>query len=306
VRTPVAMAISAVLSLPLLVLHVSRFTDIRFALGKVLPLAVFTTGIVIIGVYGDQYRAYAYIAAVTLVVGYVTVTFRRWSQGRQALKEKRIAELRDAVSRLQVRYADEVEGSAARLTAAIAEVNRILKTVPESKGSRIHLKGHRSAAESLLEAQKNLKKQMPDFLPSDYSMGIIELVDKQRTINNFEKAVDAHVRTVDEILRGLGLELEAWKPSRPPAPSEGVTEPKPGTADKKPAHSKHCIACGAAQVSMPYCSKCGTHQPVVIACVQCDAETSIPVHLLVGDAEEIALNCTNCGASIQVANPLKQ
>jgi len=44
------MAVSAVLSLPLLALHVARFTNWRFTMTRMLPLAVFTLGLVISGV----------------------------------------------------------------------------------------------------------------------------------------------------------------------------------------------------------------------------------------------------------------
>ena len=58
-----AMAVSAVFSLPLLVLHVAAFLGLRFALTRVLPLAVFSLGLVITGVYGGEARDYVFVAA---------------------------------------------------------------------------------------------------------------------------------------------------------------------------------------------------------------------------------------------------
>lgn len=51
-----AMGIAAVFSLPLLLLHISRILNVAFACRRALPLAVFTLGVVINGVYaGGRY-----------------------------------------------------------------------------------------------------------------------------------------------------------------------------------------------------------------------------------------------------------
>lgn len=80
--TVASMAVSAVFSLPLLVLHVAAVLGFRFALTRVLPLAVFSLGLVLNGVYGGLLRDYVFIAAVVLVIAYVTLTFPSWAAGR--------------------------------------------------------------------------------------------------------------------------------------------------------------------------------------------------------------------------------
>ena len=83
-RPALHMAIAALLSLPLLMLHVTRFVSRSFALTRVLPLAVFTLGLVINGVYGGPYRDYVFIGAAVFTMAYVTITFQKWLAGLTA------------------------------------------------------------------------------------------------------------------------------------------------------------------------------------------------------------------------------
>jgi prepilin-type N-terminal cleavage/methylation domain-containing protein len=82
--TPMSMAVSALFSLPLLVLHVSRVLDLRFAITRVLPLAIFTLGLVVNGVYGGPFRDYVFIAATIFTIGYATVAYESWAAGRES------------------------------------------------------------------------------------------------------------------------------------------------------------------------------------------------------------------------------
>lgn len=79
-----ALVASASVSLPLVVLHVSRIFDLRFALYRALPLAVYALSIVAIGVYGGSHRPAAFVGAAVIGVAVVTWTYRRWCQGREA------------------------------------------------------------------------------------------------------------------------------------------------------------------------------------------------------------------------------
>ena len=59
IGTAPAMVVAAVFSFPLLLLHAWRIIDLKFAATRVLPLAVFTLGLVVNGVYGGGARDYA-------------------------------------------------------------------------------------------------------------------------------------------------------------------------------------------------------------------------------------------------------
>jgi hypothetical protein len=61
---------------------------LRFALTRVLPLAIFALAIVINGVYGGNAQDYLFIAAAVLAISYLTVTFPTWRAGRAEYKRK--------------------------------------------------------------------------------------------------------------------------------------------------------------------------------------------------------------------------
>jgi hypothetical protein len=93
------MAAASLFSLPLLVLHVSRVLGLKFALTRVVPLAAFTLGLVVNGVYGGGIRDYVFVAAAIFVIAYVTVSYEGWAAGH----DKRRQELEEAyMSRLSV------------------------------------------------------------------------------------------------------------------------------------------------------------------------------------------------------------
>src|SRR5205823_6386147 len=86
--TSAAMIVAAVFSLPLLVLHVASVLGFRFALTRVLPLALFSLGLAINGVYGGGMRDYVCAGAGVLVITYLTLTFPAWAARRQRHREE--------------------------------------------------------------------------------------------------------------------------------------------------------------------------------------------------------------------------
>jgi hypothetical protein len=72
----VALPVSLAASLPLLVVHVARITDLRFSLMRGLPLALVSLGVVVNGVYGGALRDYIFLGLLVVTVGYLTLTFR--------------------------------------------------------------------------------------------------------------------------------------------------------------------------------------------------------------------------------------
>ena len=79
-----AMAIAALLSFPLLILHVSRICDLKFALLWILPLALYSLIIVINGVYGESYTWNIYIGAIVSLCAFLTISWTRWRDQRQS------------------------------------------------------------------------------------------------------------------------------------------------------------------------------------------------------------------------------
>jgi prepilin-type N-terminal cleavage/methylation domain-containing protein len=91
-----ALGAATVVSLPLLMLHVTRITDQTFALTRVLPLVLFTLATVVLGVFLDRQRPLVFLSAAVLVIAFLTITFRRWAAVRKAhADEKKVHHQRD-------------------------------------------------------------------------------------------------------------------------------------------------------------------------------------------------------------------
>ncbi len=81
------MTTAAVVSLPLLTLHVVRIADAWFAMTRVLPLAVLTLATVFSGVFLDQQRPIVFLTAAVVTIAFVTVTYEPWAAGRISHRE---------------------------------------------------------------------------------------------------------------------------------------------------------------------------------------------------------------------------
>ncbi|MEM1293988.1 MAG: prepilin-type N-terminal cleavage/methylation domain-containing protein [Verrucomicrobiota bacterium] len=71
-----ALGISLLSSLPLLLVHVIKITNVGFALKQILPLAIVTLVVVVNGVYGDQNRDYIFLGIVIICVTFLTLSYR--------------------------------------------------------------------------------------------------------------------------------------------------------------------------------------------------------------------------------------
>ncbi|MBI5241707.1 MAG: type II secretion system protein [Elusimicrobia bacterium] len=75
VGVPLALALAAVFSLPLLALHVARIVDWGFALTRALPLGAFTMGLMVNAVYGGDVKEYVFLGCALVAVGTLTATW---------------------------------------------------------------------------------------------------------------------------------------------------------------------------------------------------------------------------------------
>ncbi|MBN1763852.1 MAG: prepilin-type N-terminal cleavage/methylation domain-containing protein [Sedimentisphaerales bacterium] len=91
--TPSSMVIAALLAWPLLVFHVTRVLNLKFALTCVLPLTLFTLGLVVNGVYGGSIRDYIFMGAACLIVAYITLNYGKWTAGREQVRKERLIKL---------------------------------------------------------------------------------------------------------------------------------------------------------------------------------------------------------------------
>jgi prepilin-type N-terminal cleavage/methylation domain-containing protein len=266
--------ISAVLSLPLLILHVSRIIDTKFALTRTLPLALFTLGIVLVGVYGGASRDFIFIGATFVVIAFVTLTFRRWSS------------LRDA-------YVRQLEKNVAEIIEALGEKISEARRVDSRASEALAIKeiGHSSELrKELLERRKSLSELFKEFegitLDGAQMVTIKDSGSREaRRISLQDRALLLREK-VSQMLQSIHSLLVSLDDSRKQAEI---------TAKASPEGQIHCIACSASIERSPFCPQCGTAQPRVIICTKCGDPFSIPLHLVKKGAMDHPLFCLSCG-----------
>jgi len=111
-----ALSVAALVSLPLLMLHVLRITDVRFAFSRVLPLAMLTSATVVGGVFLDEQRPLVLLGASVVLITFLTLSYSSWlagrvrhSEGKAEREEKTIkeAELADSTKQLSTLIQDQ-------------------------------------------------------------------------------------------------------------------------------------------------------------------------------------------------------
>jgi prepilin-type N-terminal cleavage/methylation domain-containing protein len=95
-----ALAIAAGLAQPLLIFHLWRTVNLRFALLYVLPLADLTLALVVNGVFGGQWREAFFLGAGFVAMAFVTLTYGRWRAHRQAWLDDQLQSLQDRIRSL--------------------------------------------------------------------------------------------------------------------------------------------------------------------------------------------------------------
>jgi prepilin-type N-terminal cleavage/methylation domain-containing protein len=94
------LALSLALCLPLLTFHVSQLVDARFAVSRALPLALVTLSLVLLGVYGGQWRSLGFLALALLGLAFLTGTYRPFRRTLDQRAQRRQEILAEAGSRL--------------------------------------------------------------------------------------------------------------------------------------------------------------------------------------------------------------
>jgi hypothetical protein len=280
--TVLSMVVAAAFSLPLLVLHVAAVLGLRFALTRVLPLAVFSLGLVVNGVYGGGIRDYVFIGATVLIVAYLTVTFPGWAARRERHRQESDASYATARKALLERTTKELGRRVADLKAAAARADAQLKLLANVEGmapARSRLEVAREPVQTLGREHEELLKRLA-ALPLQRNWLEADLVAP------LQRDAEAFGDRVDLCLAGLRVELESLQPPATPAApaAEGET---------------HCAACGRTVPRAPFCQQCGAMQPVAVVCPQCGEKNLLPVHLFPqGLPPSGELFCTNCGATL--------
>lgn len=256
---PPAVLMAAAVSYPLLLLHVSRSIDWSFALSRVLPLALFTQAVVFVGVYGEGVRRLVFTGAVAFVIAFLTTTYRRFAQGRDA-HEKEKAERAEATRREH-----ELAAAITAATKPLDAADQLRRDAEQAAASG----GENAALKRALAAMNDLATKLAAVRThgSDHATRLREAA----WLGGKANAV------VDEVFRALD---DFHRPPPPPPP--------------KPA-GEHCAACGVASPASRFCPTCGKARPIEFSCTRCQARYPIPVHVMSMKARNERLHCVACG-----------
>lgn len=229
------MAVAALFSLPLLVLHVSRVLNLRFAITHVFPLAVLTLGLVINGVYGDVFRDYIFIGAIILVIGYVTIAYESWAAGREShLQNQEAAYL--ARRRELVEYVtSKIGGQMAALDGAEALSTEYSQPAQREEllTAQARLYSAKEPVEALRKDFEELKKRL-GYLPARSGWDSDAYKNLERDAQAFEERLEPQLAHLKAELAHYRSEAKAL------ASATGDAE-------------NHCMACGESVPGAPFC-----------------------------------------------------
>ena len=277
--TAVSMAVAAVFSLPLLVLHVAAVLGLRFALMGVLPLAIFSLALVVNGVYGADFRDYVFIGAIVLVVAYVTISFPSWAARREQHRQETNAAYAAARKALMETITSDLARRVAELKGAAARADNQLKLLADVEGTA----PARSRLQMAREPEPRLSKQYEELLKRLTALPVHRDRQQIDPLPGLQRDAEGFRERVDLCLACLRAELESIQ-----APAVAAGPLREGEI--------HCAACGRTVPKAPFCQQCGALQPLVIVCPECGEKNVLPVHFFPeGVPSSKELFCTSCG-----------
>jgi prepilin-type N-terminal cleavage/methylation domain-containing protein len=259
-----ALLIASAVSLPLLMLHVARLSDVRFALTRCLPLAVLTLGAVLAAAYAEAWRPHVLLGVAIATMAFVTPTWRKWDSGRRAhLDAKRLArekQQREKEFRLQLAEPNEKVEEREEL---VREAQRRL----ESAGSEAGVDGQEvgDALRQLGSTEARLRKlqELPEAPPA-LEAHVAWLRERTDDARRARKQLEAETVALRVALRRL---------------QQRVTQERLRTPEAEAA--SRCMACGAkSSPSARFCAECGTTGMRVLSCERCGDSLVLPGNLL--------------------------
>ncbi|MFT5151986.1 MAG: hypothetical protein ACI841_001973, partial [Planctomycetota bacterium] len=288
VDTPTSLLISTAVSLPLLIWHTASIVDWKFAAKYSLPLVALTTGLVINGVYGGEWRNYVFLGAAAFVVAFLTFTMEGLVNKQNERSTQLEAELREQLQALEPLSHDLSQAS----TQAAALMTR-RKDVSQEE-LRVQLTEDREVAGQLLDQYRGLDKR---------SLGMTQRVGLERredraTIRTglfgLRQALEQRVHRLEASNSSLTDLIEAAD-ARAELRAE-QTRIKMEQQQDHVLHDKvHCIACGHGWEGSRHCPECGVRRPSELTCESCETSLPLPVHLFDPNAEPQQLHCPTCG-----------
>ncbi|MBF0548310.1 MAG: type II secretion system protein [Candidatus Riflebacteria bacterium] len=263
-------ALSAVLALPFLVLHVARFTNWRFAVTRMLPLALFTLGLVVSGVYLCAFRDVIFLASAVFVTGFVTVTFEKWTAARTEFETERVAGLKARISAMAHRLVEEGDRIMDRGNAADCMAQMLQEAAGGAAGT--------PEIQALARLRKPIKElgkrhdQMVDMVRR--AAGSVEV--NEDLLPEWESCLAKFIDSAASLV----IPLE-----------EAVTTARQVGCNE--TGNTRCVACGKPGSVATFCSSCGARSALRINC-PCGEKFVVPLHFT--QQQKLVLHCVRCGA----------
>jgi hypothetical protein len=272
------MLIAAVFSLPLLLLHVTRVINLTFAYRRALPLAIFTLGLVINGVYGGEARDYVFIIAVIFVIAYLTITYEKWEEGRSEYRKQLHAKGEEHIEAIRTKLVNEVKQNIDDIQVTDMEAEHLVEISEQSEldAERYTLTQKREPVAELLKTYKDLSKRLSEMgIPSDEF--------DHEWYDSFEQEVEQFGKDARQILEVLRKAIDALK------------DKKSDLRSQREEEEVYCIACGSAAPPSPYCRECGIPRYRELMCRECEERLLLPLHVISEEMESLKLYCPHCG-----------
>ncbi|MBF0501579.1 MAG: hypothetical protein HQM09_15680 [Candidatus Riflebacteria bacterium] len=264
------MAVSAVLALPFLALHVARFTNWRFAVTRMLPLAMFTLGLVVSGVYLGTFRDVIFLASAVFVTGFVTVTFEKWAAARAEFEAERVARMKTRISAMVHRIVEEGDRLMDRGNAADCMSQMLQDSAGGAAGTP-----EIQALARLRKPIKELGKQHDQMVDMVRRAASAEVVNED-LLPYWESSLAKFIESATSLV----IPLE-----------EAVTAARRVGCEE--SGSTRCAACGKPGLTATFCSSCGARSALRINC-PCGEKFVVPLHFT--QQQKLVLHCVRCGA----------
>ncbi|MFC1851659.1 hypothetical protein ACFL27_15825 [candidate division CSSED10-310 bacterium] len=322
VKTVYSLLWALLLSLPLLFIHVGRYWGFHFSLTRILPLALFTLGIVINGVYGGQYRLYFFIAFTVAIVGFLTLSYQTWFEKRKIYKQEK--EERD---RERYRVVMEQEQELEREKQENVQIKKKQEQQKQKEKERFRwrnsLKG--TVTSSLKEASQLFREAtllenravlLLEFEDPEKHLRTREFVEKRlsslseqrqehnkiqsqgRTISNIEDDTEyEHIcNSLKDSLSKLNIQVKQSLVLLEEA-LQDLTQlrERARVVDTRQQDIFYCHFCGAAHQHATYCPHCGVRDPVKLTCQKCGETYMLPIQMIDEQKAADKLHCHVCG-----------
>lgn len=274
--------VAAAISYPLVVMHVRTIVGWRFAVFAALPLAAFTTGIAVNGVYGGELRGLIFLGMLCVVVAFLTYSYPRLSRSVEAGRQHETHEL--------ARRTTALSGLAMDFRNDIVEATRLLQA-PDTD-ERLGLRGW--LENRLDEANRCLQ-------------------DFDRLGHEHSRMLYVTSRSSQKLARSTAMQLATELDRKMPATQAALQKAMTSLANLRAATEQpsrkdepgyHCTGCGhPADPSARYCGNCGRESAERRQCHRCAHVLHLPKHLLQPGENDITLetHCHCCGERHRVA-----